>query len=136
MSKKNGFGKFLAGAMVGAGLGLLFAPKKGSALRAELKERLDYFISKVKEIDVEDVKDEFERKLSEVKNDLEDLDKEKVFEIAQKKANELKAKIEDLVELAIDKGTPVLRDAAEEVRKKAICVTKDVLNKLQDANKK
>ena len=31
MSKKSGFGKFFAGAALGAGLGLLFAPKKGSA---------------------------------------------------------------------------------------------------------
>ena len=32
MSKK-GFGKFLAGASLGAGLALLFAPKKGSETR-------------------------------------------------------------------------------------------------------
>ena len=36
MSKK-GFGKFLAGASLGAGLALLFAPKKGSETRQELK---------------------------------------------------------------------------------------------------
>ena len=39
--KKAGFGKFLAGAAIGAGLGILFAPKKGSETRAALKIKID-----------------------------------------------------------------------------------------------
>lgn len=136
MSKKRGFGKFFAGAALGAGLGLLFAPKKGSDLREELKVKLDEFLAKVKEIDATEVKEDFDRRLSEIKAGLEDLDKEKVLRIAQEKAMKLKEAAEDLVQLAIDKGTPVLRDAAEEVRKKAIAVTKDVLNKLEESDKK
>ena len=53
-----------------------------------------------------------------------------------KTAEELKKKAEDLVDLAIEKGTPVLRDAAEEVRLKTIDVTKEVLKKLEDAEVK
>lgn len=136
MSRKSGLGKFFAGAALGAGLGLLFAPKKGSDLRADLKDKLDDLVAKIKEIDVEEVKEEFDKKLAEIKKDLEDLDKEKVLDVAEKKAAQLKEKAEELVALAIDKGTPVLRDAAEEVRKKAIAVTKDVLKKLQAPEKK
>ena len=40
------------------------------------------------------------------------------------------------MDLAIEKGTPVLRDAAEEVRLKTIDVTKEVLKKLEDAEVK
>lgn len=136
MSKKRGFGKFFAGAALGAGLGLLFAPKKGSDLRSELKVKLDELLAKVKEIDIDEVKEDFDRRLADIKADLEDLDKEKVLKIAQEKATKLKKATEDLVQLAIDKGTPVLRDAAEEVRKKAVAVTKDVLNKLEGTDKK
>ena len=39
MSRKKGIGKFVFGAAIGAGLGLLFAPKKGSELRFEGKTR-------------------------------------------------------------------------------------------------
>ena len=41
MSKKH-TGKFLLGAALGAGLGLLFAPKKGSETRADLKVQFPY----------------------------------------------------------------------------------------------
>ena len=41
MNKKKGFGKFLAGALLGAGLGVLFAPKKGSETRQQLKQKFE-----------------------------------------------------------------------------------------------
>ena len=38
MSRRGGLGKFLAGAAIGVGLGILFAPKSGAETRKELKE--------------------------------------------------------------------------------------------------
>ena len=93
--KKSGIGKFIAGAAVGAGLGILFAPKKGSETRRDLKNKLDELIGKAKEIDIEEVKEEFLKKVDEVKKELEDLDKEKVLKIAKKKGEELKQKSEE-----------------------------------------
>ena len=90
----------------------------------------------IKNIDMEEVKEEFNLKVEEIKSELVDLDKEKVLEIAKDRAAQLKEKAQELVDLAIDKGTPVLRDAAEEVRLKAIEVTKDVLKKLEKEEKK
>lgn len=130
MSKK-GAGKFILGAAVGAGLGLLFAPKKGKDLRNDLKVKMDELISKAKEIDPEELKDEFDKKVDEIKKELEDLDKEKVLKIAKKKSKEITKKAEELVNMAVEKGTPVLKDAAESVRDKAVEVTKDVLKKLE-----
>lgn len=130
MSKK-GTGKFVLGAAIGAGLGLLFAPKKGKDLRADLKVKLEDLMNQIKEIDADELKDEFDKKVAEIKKELEDLDKEKVLKIAKKKGNEIKKKTDELVDLAIEKGTPVLKDAAEEVRNKAVDITKDVLKKLE-----
>lgn len=137
MSKnKGGFLKFAAGIGLGVGLGMLFAPKKGEELRKDLKVKFDELLNKAKEIDIKEVSEDFMRKVNELKKELEDLDKEKVLEIARKKGEELKVKASDLVELAKEKGTPVLEKAADDVRQRAILVTKEVLKKLENTETK
>ena len=89
-------------------------------------------IAKVKSIDVDEVKEEFEVKLYNIKDELEDLDKEKVLKIAKKKSEDIKRKCQELVDLAIEKGTPVLKDAAIDVRDKTIDVMQDIIKKLEN----
>ena len=134
MSKK-GYGKFVVGAALGAGLGMLFAPKSGSETRKALKKKLDELVDQAKNIDVEEVKEEFDKKVEEIKAELADMDKEKALNIAKKKANEAKKKAEELVELAKEKGTPKLRKTAESVLENVIKVSKDALKKLENEEK-
>ena len=129
--KKKGLGTLLAGIAIGTGIGVLFAPKKGSETRKELKLKMEELINKAKDLDAKEVKENIEAKIEEIKAELKDLDKEKVLKIAKKKAKDIKAKAEELVEYAVEKGTPVLEKAAESVREKAIDVTKEVLKKLE-----
>ena len=133
---KNGFGKFVVGAGVGALIGILLAPKKGSETREELKVKFDEFLTKVKSLKKEDIQEEFQLRIEKLKRDIDELDKEKVLNAAKDKAKIIKLESQKLVEYAKDKGTPVLEKAADDIRLKAIDVTKGVLDKLEGKENK
>lgn len=130
MAKKK-VGTLLGGLAVGAGLGVLFAPKKGSDTRKDLKKKIDELVEKAKNTDLDDVKEYVVTKTEEIENALKDLDKEKVLDIAKSKAKDIEKSVKDLANYAKKKGTPVLEEAAESLRQKAIEVTKGVLEKLE-----
>lgn len=130
MSKK--FGAFVAGVAVGATLGVLYAPKKGSETREDLKELFDDLMDKIRDIDFQDVKDAIATKIADIKQSLSELDKEKVLAIAKEKGALLKEKCEDLIRYAKEKGIPAVEKTAKELKEKATSITKDVVNKLEE----
>lgn len=132
----NGFGKFLAGAAIGVGLGVLFAPKTGSETRKELKQKFDELVKKIKEIDVDEVKDNFLKKIDEIKEELADLDKEKVISIARERADVIGKKVDELVKETKEKATPVVQKAAEDLKAKTVVVLKETIKKLEEPKDK
>ena len=118
-NKKSGFGKFLLGAGIGVGLGMLFTSKTGKENREALKAKVDELVSKVKSLDSDEVKNSIQAKLNEIMEEVSDLDKEKVLKIAKEKSKDIKNKAEELVEYVVEKGTPVLEKSANRVKEKA-----------------
>lgn len=132
MKKNSGIGKFLAGAAVGAGLGILFAPKSGKETRADIKKKLDEIVAQAKELKAEDVKEMILKKVDEIQQELKDLDKEKVLKIAKQKAKKIQKKAEDLYKLAVAKGTPVLQKTTAELKEATANALKKIVAKLEE----
>ena len=136
MSRRHrGFGKFLLGAGIGVGIGMLFSKNSGKENREQLKKKADELILKLKSVDSKEVKDNIQAKVDEIMVSVSELDKEKVLNIAKKKAQDVKHKSEELVEYVVEKGTPVLEKSAALLREKAIAITKEILNKLEQEEK-
>ena len=137
MSKnKSGFGKFLLGAGIGVGLGILFAPKSGKETRQDLKEKMDDLVEKAKNIKAEDVKATIEAKVQEIKEDLKNLDKETVVSAIKSGAAKIKRKADELVEYAVEKGTPVIETAAREVKSSTVKTLESITAKLKEEEPK
>lgn len=134
MSKR--FGTFVTGVAVGAVLGILFAPKKGSETRADLKEAYDELVSKIKDIDMEEVKLAVSNKIADIKESLSELDKEKVLAIAKEKGTILKEKCEDLIQYAKEKGIPAVEKTAKNLKDKTVEATKEVSKKIEEKKAK
>ena len=73
MSKRRGLFGLLAGIGIGVGAGMLLAPKSGEELRKDLANKLNELLDKAKEIDVNEVADDFKKKVKDLKKDIEDL---------------------------------------------------------------
>ena len=129
---KGGVGTFVTGVAVGAAIGILFAPKKGSETREDLKELFEELINKIRDIDLQDVKDAMANKIADIKRSISELDKEKILEIAKEKGAMLKEKCEDLIAFAREKGIPAVEKTARELKDKTVAVTKEVVKKLEE----
>lgn len=133
MSKK---GKFILGAAIGAGLGLLFAPKEGKELRKDLMNKFNELKDKCQNINSEDVKKGFEDKINEIKEELKDLDKEKVLKIAKEKGQNIVDKCEELCKKAAKEATPVIEKAANELKDKTVLVLESTIKKIEGSKEK
>jgi len=133
MNKKgSGFGKFLLGAGIGVSLGLLFAPKSGKETREDLKKKMDELLLLAKNIDVEEVKIYIENKVNDIKEDLKNIDKETVAETIKKESKKIKKKTDELVDYAVKKGTPVIENAAKEVKKSTVKALESITDRLKE----
>lgn len=75
-TKSNNLVALLAGAAIGIGLGILFAPDKGSKTREKIKDNLDDLKEEVKSkfnTVEEEVKDKFTKSKDELKETVEEL---------------------------------------------------------------
>ena len=131
MKKEKNIAALVTGALVGVGLGLLFAPKKGSETRKDIKRKYKELSNKVSEIDMEDIEDFIEDAKTEIENELKNLKKEKVLSKAHDKANEIKIRCDEIIEMATAAGNEALENTVKEFKTKTVKALKEVIKKLE-----
>lgn len=89
-------GKFIAGIGIGTVVGMLLAPKKGSELRGELKEKSQELYDKAQNMTKEDVETLINNTIEEIKLAIDEFDIEEFKDTTGTKLSEVKGKLEEL----------------------------------------
>ena len=130
--KKKTVATLVAGTAIGAGLGVLFAPKSGKETRQDLKNKITEIKEHLENVKVKDVKKYVEEKIKKLENDLKALDKETVLKAAKNQAKKIEVDCKKLARYVKDKSEPILEEAVDSLREKAIDVTKHAIEKLEN----
>lgn len=129
---KSGMATFLTGGLIGATLGILLAPKKGSETREEIKTKYNDMIANLKNLTTEEVVEKLNDQFEEIKVDLKSFEKEKSLKSAKLRSKDLIKRAEYLYNLAAEKGTAALKETAEEIKGLVSDTTSKIVKKLEN----
>ena len=115
---KHGLGKFIIGASIGLGIGLLIAKKSGKETRADIKAKFSELEEKFKNLDITELKSGAMEKLDDLKQKINDLDQEKVAEFAREKISNIKDGLVDLSNKVKKHALPMIKDAIDKLSEK------------------
>ena len=125
---KSGLGKFIIGAGIGFGIGLLVANKPGKETRQDIKDKFKELEEKFKTLDYDDLKKGALNKLEELKLKIQDLDQEKLENIAREKIDDIKLGIANLTKSVKKKSAPIIKKIADELSVKIDSLNKEEKN--------
>ncbi len=120
------YNKFITGALVGLGLGLLIAPTEENESKKELNKSLRNLLDSVKNIDVEKTKSAFMKRLTEIRDELNDLSDETRKELVKVKINKIKETCLELEAISKEYDKPIVEMAAKEVEERADSLLEEI----------
>ena len=126
-------GKFIAGVGIGTVIGMLLAPKKGSELRQDLKDKSQELYDKAQNMTKEDIETLVNNTIEEIKQAIEEFDLDEFKEATGAKLSNLKDKLEQLANSI--KSSDEYANFKEEVNKVSTDLTStisEIKTKIQD----
>ena len=138
-------GKLIAGVGIGTVIGMLLAPKKGSELRQDLKDKSQELYDKAQNMTKEDIETLVNNTIEEIKQAIEEFDLDEFKEATGAKLSNLKDKLEQLANSikssdeyanfkeAVNKVSTDLTSTISEIKTKIQDKDFDAIQKLDDA---
>lgn len=123
-------GKFILGLGIGAAAGLLFAPKKGSELREDIKRESLKAYDNVKNMTKEDVEALLGQTIETVKKSVDEFDVDRFKETTKVKLTELEQKLEEFASKVKE------TDQYLQVREGIVDITDKVNSKIEEVKTK
>ena len=120
------------GAIIGGILGILFAPKKGSETRAQIKMSFVNLKDKLMNIDEESIKKHIEKKLDYIDVELAKLEMFDSFKKAKKQAKKVVKEINKLIDYTKKKGMSEFEDLILDLKDKAAEISEEILTNLDN----
>ena len=130
--KKSKLGALVAGIGIGAAAGLLLAPKSGEETRKDIQKKAKQIGKKVKDIDLNQVKEDLVKEFDKFKNEMKDMDKDTAMKLAKEQGTKLLAKCEDLITMAKEKSAPMIEKTGKDIKKKLSEMLADASEKLSE----
>lgn len=130
--KKSKLGALVAGIGIGAAAGLLLAPKSGEETRKDIQKKAKQIGKKVKDIDLNQVKEDLVKEFDKFKNEMKDMDKEKAMKLAKEQGTKLLDKCENLITMAKEKSAPMIEKTGKDIKKKLSEMLADASEKLSE----
>lgn len=126
-------GKLIAGIGIGTVIGMLCAPKKGSELRKDIKDKSKDLYNKAQNISKEDIQELINNTIDEIKLAIDEFDADEFKENAGKKINEVKSKLEELaVSVKSSEEYANFKESVTKVSNEVTTKLKEIKTKIQD----
>jgi len=120
------------GAVIGGTLGILFAPKKGSETREQIKLSFINLKDKLMNVDEESIKKHIEKKLDNIDIELAKLEMIDSYKKAKKQAKKVVKQINKLIDYTKKKGMSEFEDLILDLKEKASEISEEILTNLDD----
>lgn len=123
---KSGLGKFIIGACIGVGIGLLVASKPGKETREDIKKKFKELEDKFRELDINDLKDGAIEKLEVLKEKIANLDSDQIADFTKEKIGDIKDGLVDLTKSVKKKSVPVIKRIVDDISEKLDSINESV----------
>lgn len=123
---KSGLGKFVIGAGIGFGIGLLVAAKSGKETRNDIKNKFKELEEKFRSLDLTELKDGAIEKLDSLREKVKDIDSEQICDFTKDKIADIKKGLSDLTKSVKKKSVPIIKKIVDDIALKLDSMDKEL----------